>query len=144
MIQKKPGELTGIGAILAEKNIILRGRVVGRSLAFARVAERPSNPKEQLTHWYQQRLAEIIEEHRGQPLNTTQLVEELASDAIPDFDTLEEEPRRKELEKLRQELRRDLFDPNKAKSAEAEDFRDRYREGYGQKTKWTHKDAMGS
>ena len=127
-----------------EKNIYLQGRVVGQSLAFARVAEKPSNPKEQLTHWYRQRLAEIIEENQGQPLTTTQLVEELAPDAIPDFETLKGEPRRKELEKLRQKVRRDLFDPKKAKSAEAEDFRDRYREGYGQKTIWRHKDAMGS
>ncbi len=128
----------------AEKNIILQGRGVGQSLAFARVAEKPSNPKEQLTHWYRQRLAEIIEERQGQTLSTTQLVEELAPDAIPDFDTLKGEPRRKALERLRQKLRRDLFDPKRAKSAEAEDFRDRYREGYGQKTKWRHKDAMGS
>ncbi len=106
--------------------------------------EKPSDPEEQLTRWYRQRLAEIIEERQGQPLSTTQLVEELAPEAIPDFDTLEGEVRRKALEKLRSKLRRDLLDPNKAKTVEAVDFRDRYREGHGQNTKWRHKDAMDS
>jgi len=126
----------------AEKNIILQGRVIGNSLAFSRVAEKPSNSKDELTHWYRQRLGEIIEEQQGQPLSTTQLVVKLAPEAIPDFDTLGIEPQRKVTERLRSQLRRGLFDPKLATSVEAQDFRELYREGQGQKAKWKHKDAM--
>ena len=128
----------------AEKNIILQGRIVGNSLAFTRVSEKPSNPKDLMKDFLRQSLVEIIEEHEGRPLSTTQLVEKLAPAAIPDFDTLEGEVQRRSIERLRSQLRRDLFDPKRAKSPAAEDFRDSFREGQGQNTKWRFKDFLGS
>ena len=127
----------------AEKNIILQGRVVGKSLAFARVAEKPSNADDQLAQRHCQLLAEIIEAHEGRPLTTTQLLKELAPKVIEEFDTLGTKAQGKETEKLRLRLRRLLLDPNPT-SLEAVDFQDHYRDGYGQKTKWRHKDAMSS
>jgi hypothetical protein len=128
----------------AEKNIILQGRVIGNSLAFVRVEKKPGNPDEQLMHLHRRDLAKIIEDRGGEPLTTTQLVDELAPNAILDLDTSEPETRRKAIEALRSKLRRSLFDPKLAKTEEAVDFRDLYREGTGQKTVWKHKDAVGS
>lgn len=87
------------------------------------------------------RLAGIIVEHKGEPISTSQLVEEFAIRYCLDFDALEGDARKTELEALRSQLRRETFD---AKHEDAKDFKDRYRDGYRQQTKWTHKDAMSS
>ena len=121
-----------------EKNIILQGRVVDNSLAFARIAKTPSKKADQEITGLMHRLGQIIEDGGGKTFSTQALAKQLAREANDSFESMGADKQKGQIEKMRGLIRRNIID---AKSPEAKDFRERYRIGTGASAKWADKDA---
>ncbi len=121
-----------------EKNIILQGRVVGKSLAFARIAKAPSKKADQEITGLMRCLGQIIEDGGGKAFSTQALAKQLAREANDSFESMGPDKKKGQIEKMRGLIRRNIID---AKSPEAKDFRERYRIGTGASAKWADKDA---
>lgn len=107
----------------AEKNIILRGRVIGSSLAFARIASKPSNKAEEDTAVYLPVLTAFLDNHRGKPVSTLHLARVLAKRAFVDFEDMDDLEQKRVADKLRGWIKRHLVNAN---TGTASDFKDRY------------------
>ena len=121
-----------------EKNIILQGRAVNNSLAFARIAKAPSKKADQEITGLMHRLGQIIEDGGGKAFSTQGLAKQLAREADDSFESMGADKQKGQIEKMRGLIRRNIID---AKTPEAKDFHERYRMGTGANIKWTYKDA---
>ena len=122
-----------------EKNIILQGRVVDNSLAFARIAKTPSKKADQEITGLMHRLGQIIEDGGGGEISTQGLAKQLAREAHDSFESMEADKQKGQIEKMRGWIRRNIIE---AKSPGAKDFREQYLAGTGRNTHWVHKDAV--
>ena len=122
---------------LAEKNIILQGRIVDNSLAFARIAKAPSKKADEEITGLMHCLGQIIEDGGGKEFTTQGLAKQLVSEGNEGLD-MGKALFKGQVEKMRGQIRRNIID---AKTPEAKDFRERYRIGTGANTRWGYKDA---
>ena len=122
----------------AEKDIILQGRVLGKSLAFARITKAPNKKGDRETTMLMQRLSQIIEEGEGEEFRTMSLATLLAEEANDNWEIMDIGERKGAIEKMRGLIRRKIVSAN---TPEARDFRECYRIGVGANAKWVRKDA---
>jgi hypothetical protein len=122
----------------AEKNIVLQGRIVCKSLAFSRITEKLRSSSGVDEKFLIYRLSKIIEEGRGVKFTVAALARVLAKETHDDFEGLSKKMQESKSEKFRGQIRRHVID---AETTNAEEFHERFRIGSGSNAKWTQKDA---